>query len=152
MSQRSTKLLLRVAASCEVAANQNGAGRKLAGYESIAIGGRLFSDILTWARGYRAYRPTPDERALLDQANAGALEQCQRVREALRAADGRPPYTEAELEDLCAKYPTPKRYATCMDMGCPSVKAGSPEEALDMLRAALVRTAGELTVDDLWEE
>jgi hypothetical protein len=53
MSQRSTKLLLQVAASCEVAANQNGAGRKLAGYENLAIGGRLFSDILTWARGHR---------------------------------------------------------------------------------------------------
>jgi NAD(P) transhydrogenase subunit beta len=34
----------------------------------------------------------------------------------------------------------------------PPVKAGSPEEALEVLRAALMRTAGELTVDDLWEE
>ena len=147
MSQRSEELLQQVAWAC---AFEETPSQK--GYVDVAVSRGLFSEILTWLREYSAERLTPDERAWLDQANAGALEQCQRVREALRAADGRPPYTEAELEDLCAKYPTPKRYATCMDMGCPSVKAGSPEEALDILRAALVRTAGELTVDDLWEE
>jgi len=122
MSQRSEELLQQVAWACafEETPSQNNAGK---GYVDVAIGSYLFSEILTWLREYLAERLTPDERALLDQANAVAPQQNQ----------------------------TPKRYSTCLDLGCPIVKANSPEEALDMLRAALVRTADEMTVDDLWE-
>jgi len=61
MSDRSAKLLLEVAAALELAdSRQHGA--KMAGNRDAPLSGGLWTDIMTWARGYRQHLETKQRR------------------------------------------------------------------------------------------